>query len=187
MAGDVEDFLRRLIEKQLGQKQPQRPAAQPIQRPAPPQRQSPPARQAPQQQRRPVPRRLQAEIIEEDVEVVDAESVGTESVANHVQKHLDTGEFQSRTGRLGAGVRAEEAELQAHFRQTFGSGPQGALTRTSASVTDTAPTAVSSGSAAGGPSLAAEIRNLIGSPNDLRRAFILGEILRRPDPDVQGP
>jgi len=179
MAGDVEDFLRRLIEKQMAQKQqPQRAAPQP-QQPAP---QRPVAR-------RPVPRRLKAQIIEDVVEVIDAEPVRGESVAQHVSQHLDAGEFQSRSGRLGAGVRDEEAAMQSHFKETFGSGPKGNLSSSTSGVTGNAPDssnqAATTAAAAieTGQSLASQVLNTIGSPNDLRRAFILGEVLRRPNFD----
>lgn len=175
MSGDVEDFLRRLIEKQQAQKPPQRPTPQRA------------ARQRPAQQprsaatpRQPVPRRLAAEVVE-DVEIIDAEPVNQESVARHVATHIDTHEFQTRSGRLGAGVRDEEAALESHFRETFGSGPKGALANTSSSVTDASP-----GAEAKGPSAASQILGMIASPNDLRRAFILGELLRRPDFDELG-
>lgn len=189
MAGDVEEFLRRLIEKQMGQ-QPQRPAPQQPQRPA--QQRPAQPRQAPAA-RRPVPRRLKAEIIEDVVEVIDAEPVEAESVARHVSKHLDAGEFQSRTGRMGAGVRQEEAALQSHFKDTFGGGPRVSLNSTSSAATgaatggaaDSSNDAATTAAAAivSGPSLASQVLNTIGSPNDLRRAFILGEVLRRPDFD----
>lgn len=179
MSGDVEDFLRKLIEKQMGQKQrpaPQRPVAQ--------------VRPAPQPLRRPPPRMLEPEIVDV-VEIVDAEPASGAGVSRHVNQHMDTSEYQARTGRLGAGVRAEEAALQSHLKETFGSGPKGQLAKSSTVASDStsvnggaAPTtAAAAAQASSGPTIANQIISMINSPNDLRRAFILGEVLRRPSFD----
>lgn len=186
MGNDVEDFLRKLIEKQMG---PQAPAGR---KPAPaqpnrPQQQQRPAAPRPAPRPAPPPPRLtpvlDAQIVDDVVEVVDAEAASGRGVADHVAQHLRTDEFQQRTGQLGAGVLSEEQAVQAHVRQAVGQGPQGALARGS-SVSTNSESASSHApmmTVADVAQIGAGIVGLLRSPRDLRQAFILGEVLRRPE------
>lgn len=134
-----------------------------------------------------MPQILQAEVIEE-VEIVDVEPVTGDDVAQLVERHLNTTEFQNRTGRLGAGVREEEEANRRHYEQVFGTGPKSALSTTTgmsgqAPSTSSGPAGGEAGLGPGIHPLAADLFAALSSPRELRRALILGEVLRRPDFD----
>ena len=111
--------------------------------------------------------------------MVEAEAVTGDDVAESVARHLDSSRVTEHAAHLGKEVIQTQDSLAAHQRQLFGSGPKGKLAKSGpdTSTTGTAPTVTTDQS----PSAAREIAALFRSPQDLRTAFILSEILRRPE------
>ena len=183
MRDEVEEFLRRVAQMRA-QAEAQARAAQ--QRPAqpPPQPQQP---QRPPQQRMPLdprpqqpPPRLAAPREEvlylepADVEVIDAElAEGTDRPGS--KGYFGSAEkFDQRARKLGAEVDQADDRLDAHLHQVF-DHQTGSIHQS----TDQAAAAPSDAKRAG--FTAGSIVDLLRSPDNIRNAIILGEILRRPD------
>jgi len=162
---ELENLLKEIAEAQ-------QPAAQ---RPVPPRPQ--PARQpqgrpaaAPQPQRTRPQRPAQAAADVLDAEIVDAAPVRRRAeVTKHVERHLDTSDITAGTTRLGAEVGLADEKVEAHLHEKF----DHKLSRM-----DDPDDKVG---AEAGAAFAARIAEMFRSPQSIQQAFILNEILNRPE------
>ncbi|ADB14803.1 hypothetical protein Psta_0107 [Pirellula staleyi DSM 6068] len=178
MADDIEEFLRRAIQRRMEAEKRSRggqAAEQPPQQAAPPPRpiQPPTRRQPPQQQR---PRTIATPF--EQPMVVEAEVIEAPVAkrAERMQKELEK-DFKSstqmgeRVKRLGQEVGLADDNLDAHLHQTFdhtvGSLTQGQQIE-----------AAAEGPRATVSPVATEVLKLLANPKSLAAAFILNEILQ---------
>jgi hypothetical protein len=167
MSDEIDEFIRRAAERRK-QGQGQRKTQQ---RPA----QSAPSPVARERTR---PRMLQPEVL--DAEIVSAEVVP--DIATSVSQHLDT-----RTSHFGEEPGLADDRVEARLHQTFDhklgqltqSGPIVAQQTTVRSATDNAAEVTTS------PANEALgfLINALRTPQNLRQAVILGEILTRPEHD----
>jgi hypothetical protein len=100
-----------------------------------------------------------------------------EDVATHVRKHLDTQEFEQRTGSLGKLAELDDT-VDEHVQQSFDHRlgtlvDQGVSTEAEGSGATMAEPGVAVAAAAG-------IAEVLANPESLRNAIILQEILRPP-------
>jgi hypothetical protein len=157
---EIDEFLRRAADNLKPKRQT---AKQPPKAPPPP------------PQKKQPPRRL----VEIAQEVQELPVQKRESVAAHVQKHLSTEDFEVRASQLvDEDMRAGDRQREAHRQQVFGHRV-GTLTDTSvfeAAPTEQAGNVVTQTAAAGLP-----LASLLASPESLRRAIVLNEILTRPE------
>jgi hypothetical protein len=97
-------------------------------------------------------------------------------------RHLDTGEFSARASQMTEDMKRGDAEREQHFQQTF-SHKLGRLTDTSVAgdkaIAAEAPTASTAPVPPATPSDWLPLPTT--KPEDLRRAFMLNEILQRPE------
>jgi len=121
---------------------------------------------------------IDAEVLE-DVEIIEPESgvLAGESVAEHVQHDIGSAGFAQRGARLTAGVDAADERMEAHLHQVFEHklGELGARTSVAAdSVLD------DDSGRARGPQTSLDIRKLFSTPENVRNAILLNEIIQRP-------
>jgi hypothetical protein len=116
-----------------------------------------------------------------DVEIVEAEPVVAEDVATHVAKHLNTREFSERTSHLGEHVGMADDDMDAHLHQKFDHklGRLGGALKSQ--VSDSDASAYEQPQAAPASSGATEIAKLLRTPQNVRNAIVLSEILTRPE------
>lgn len=180
---DLGDLIGKFLEG-LGQGQ-QRPQPQPAQhrpqpqRPRPDRAERPGARNAgkggrPGGQPRVASAPPPPEVVAADI--VEVEPVSGDDVAEHVERHLSNSEFRQRAARLGDEVVHAPDDIQQHIADVFGHGPKGRLTSGKPTVATPGDTVASTAATP-----AAELAHLLRSPKDLRMAFILSEVLRRPE------
>lgn len=167
---DVQEFLRRASEQRQRESQRQQQPAKAKQQRSQQQRpqQKKPPQPSQQQQRKPktIARPLTAEVAQDPMR--------EPSVGAHVQKHLSEKPFQDRSTHLSQ-VAEAPSQIDSHLHQVF-DHQVGRLTTGTESDDDPA----SEGPrAAVTPAVA--IGYMLGNPDSARQAFILGEILRRPD------
>jgi hypothetical protein len=168
MAKDIEEFLKMAAQRRrdaAARAQTTPPAAPP----------PTPAQPAQPVQRKPSKKTRQPPVIlgEDDVEVIPPRR---ESVSKHVQQHINTGRIKQRVRRLGAEVGQADEKLEARLHDTF-DHQVGHLTQPSISPDDS----VAQGKAA---SRARQAQlAFLSSPQNLRQAIILSEILQRPNWD----
>jgi hypothetical protein len=160
---EIEQFLKR-----AGQRRSEKPARDraagppPSRPPKPPQ----PARE---------PLREQA------VDVEPVEHRGFDDVATSVEKHMANRSFAQRAEHLADDIERADEDMEAHLQQAFshkvgtlaGESPQASA----AAVTDTASKVTDEGSTAMATALAA----MLATPQGMRQAILLGEILVRPE------
>jgi hypothetical protein len=177
MRNEVEEFLKR-VARMRAEAEAQARGGQ--QRPLAPQPAAPiaPAPQpatvfAPPAQNLAYPSPIEAE-------VVDAELAETsDAVARHVTQHLrGTEEIAEHTRQLGADVDLADDKLEAHLHQVF----DHQLGRLKTTATDQAAAAASDVKRTG--FTAGSIAGMLLSPDSIRNAIVLGEILRRPDEGI---
>jgi len=152
------------------------------------------ARQAQQTARPPVapvrPTPQPARLVElaevEDAEVVEAEEVSGDDVAELVNRHLDTGAFRERASHLGESVKSADEGFESHLHQTFEHrlGSLGASTSAAEdSVLDDDENQAKAANAKDSVKRAEssqEILTLLRSPQALRNAIIMAEIITPP-------
>ncbi|NLF68177.1 MAG: hypothetical protein GX575_03880 [Candidatus Anammoximicrobium sp.] len=127
-----------------------------------------PPRSAPQRPPVSRPTPVDAEVL--DAEIVDAEPVRRRAaVTQHVEKHLDTGDVTAHAAQLGAEVGLADEKVEAHLRQKF----DHELGRMSDPEDEAG--------AAAGAAFAARIAELFRNPQSIQQAFILNEIINRPE------
>lgn len=169
MPDDIEDFIRRAAERRKQQQQGQPAQRKPAERPAAP---------VPAQPRVPLAAPLKpAPVVE--AEIVSAEVV--EHVSSHVATHLSTTQFDQRAAQLGEETALADDRLEARLHQKF-DHQLGRLTPTS--VTNTAMPGAATTSER--PTMLHVISpgslvEMLRSPQQIRNAIILSEILARPE------
>jgi hypothetical protein len=185
MRDEVEEFLKRVAQMRAqaeaqarAQQQRLAPAAQqPSQQPPQRRQQLPRERPQPARAQQSSPPRLVPETVRyAPAEVVDAElaEVG-DNVARHVAEHLrGPQEIAEHTRHLGEEVDAADEKLEAHLHQVF-DHELGRLKK-SASVTAATPHA-----APAPDTTISEMLQMLSSPASIRDAFVMSEILRRPE------
>jgi hypothetical protein len=99
----------------------------------------------------------------EVVEAVEAPRGG--SVSSHVATHLDSSSFDERAAQLGEKVDLADDNLEAHIHQVF-DHQVGNLATSTGVVREQAPA-----------HLTEAVYDMLDSPQDLRQAIILAEIL----------
>ena len=154
---EIDEFLRRAADNL----KPKQKTAKQTPPKAPPQKQ-------------PAPRRL----VEIKQEMQPLEQAPRETVAAHVQKHLSTAEFDNRATHLVDDMLTVDRQREQHRQEVFGHRV-GTLTDTSVfevEATEQSANIVTQTAAAGLP-----LASLLGSPDSLRRAIVLNEILTRPE------
>lgn len=117
----------------------------------------------------------------QDAEVIEAEEVTGDDVADYVTRHLDSTKFTRRASRLGAEVKSADEGIEAHLHQTFEHrlGQLGASTsQAEDSILDEEENALARATKAAMAS--ASIADMLRSPQSLRNAIILSEILNPP-------
>lgn len=172
MADEVEEFLRRVAQMRAqaeaqARGQQQRPRPQPASPPplAPP----PPARL--------VPARQEVVYLEPaEAEIVDAELTEiSDNVGRHVTQHLSgTQTIAAHAQQLGHEVDLADDKLEARLHQVF-DHQLGQLKSTASSTAATA-------HAATPPDVTvSEMLQMLRSPQSIRDAIVMAEVLRRPD------
>jgi len=164
LTDEVEEFLRRAAERRRGGQ----PHEVEILRPE---------AQAPPQRTATLPSQLAPPRMAELVDPTDEERIGRESVERHTQQHLDTTSYSSRAEQLTTVDDADE-NMQSHLHSVFDHqmGSLGQPTRST-----TADDALVAPAAEVVTLLGAPIAEMLASPQGLRNAFVLQEILRRPE------
>lgn len=160
LTDEVEEFLRRAAERRRGGQ----PREVEILRP---EVQAPPQRTV----NRPAPRAVDAVVL------TDEERIGRESVEKHTQQHLDTTSYASRAEQLTTVDDADE-NMQSHLHSVF-DHQIGSLGQPTQSATADDPASAPAAEAV--TLLGAPIAEMLASPQGLRNAFVLQEILRRPE------
>ena len=161
MAKDIEEFL-----KMAAQRRRESAASPPPAQPIPPRQKTPPKQQ--QKQTRPSP-----VVVESGVEIVPPRR---ESVATHVQKHLDNSRLKKHAEKLGEEVGKADDKLDARLQQKF-DHQVGHLTSSSLGGVETTGKAKVSGKTK--PTLL----NMLASPQNVQQAIVMSEILNRPEWD----
>jgi hypothetical protein len=171
---EIEQFLKRaaaLRAQQARQAQQRGPQERPLQ----PQRAPQPARTPAPPPAAPQPRT--ANVV--DAEVIEADEVSGADVAAYVQRHLGASQFQERASHLAERVRSSDEVFEAHLHETFEHrlgrlGP--ATSRAEDSTLDAEEQAAKAKSVT--PN---ELARLIQSPQGIRNAIIVSELLNRPE------
>ncbi|TWU21895.1 hypothetical protein [Bythopirellula polymerisocia] len=139
LRGEVEDFLREM------QGKPPRPK---------------------QKQKKPKPAVIK---VQQPTPVAAPTSLRSESVREHVRRHISTVEIAQQTSKLGEDVGLADERLESHLQQTF-EHKLGALEH---QVRPAEPKHQNK--------RADDIAQLLRSPAGMRQAIIASEILRRPE------
>lgn len=153
---DIEKFLRNAAARRK-QQQPQQPA--------------PPVQQQPMRPQRP------AEVQYVEPEIVEPEILSGDSVAEHVSQHIANTSFAERAFHLGEEVGLADEHLEERLEGTFDHAV-GSLQDTSVGVQGDEAKATRTNRP---PVQPGDIAQLLASPQNIRQAIILNEILRRPD------
>ena len=181
MRDEVEEFLKRVAQmRQAAEAQakaqqqrpkPVAPATAPPQRnvPPPPPRPAPPQRLVPPRQEITYVEPPQAELVEADV--VDRSEGFSRRVAQDLR---GSAQIAEHTRRLGEEVDLADDKLAAHLHQVF-DHDLGRLKKT-ASESAGAPIA-----AAASEVTVSELLKLLRSPDSIRDAIIMSEVLKRPE------
>lgn len=185
MADDIEEFLRRAIQRRMEAEKQNRGGAggqQPAPQQAPRPLQPPPRRQAPQRgqqtgQQQPARPRTIASPVDQPM-VIEAEVVdgSVDMRSRKMQHELDrdfrsSSEISQRVERLGQEVGLADDKIDAHLHATF-DHEVGSLGK-SRSINDEASVARPDTSP-----IAREVMTLLANPKSLAAAFILNEILQ---------
>jgi hypothetical protein len=172
MNDEVENFLRRVAqmraeaEQVKGQPRPAPPKAPPKRRePKPP---PPPARLVPARTEMPVSQPV-------EVEIVDAElAVRGDNVGRHVAEHeRRTEQIAEHARHLGEEVDLADDKLEAHLHEVF-DHQLGRLKKSSIE-------AGAQGRQAAVEVTALQLQQMLRTPQSIRDAIIMSEILRRPE------
>ena len=177
LRAEVEEFLRRAQGKPARQQQPAQPKParlqrqrtaqqQPLEpRPIEPRPVERPLREAASRPPQPAEPLARRRLKPQPPQPVDLRS---ESVVEHVARHVSTREIAEHTSHLGEEVAQADDHLEAHLQEKF-SGQLGSLQHREQEVVEQ------------GPSIAEEIRDLISQPTGMRQLIVANEILRRPE------
>jgi hypothetical protein len=113
-----------------------------------------------------------------EAEVVSAELAGTDRIGTAVARDFaGTRQIDQRTAQLGERVGLADDTLDAHLHQAF----DHEIGRLRTSTAGPAAASPSEGTTVGGSPAANSILQMFRSPENLRNAIILSEILARPE------
>lgn len=170
---EIEEFLKRAAAMRARQQGAQ---ASPPRQPAAPAPAPPPQRPAPLS---PLSRRSQSDIVE-DAEVIDAEEVDIEGVSRSVARHLDNSAFRERSTHLGERIKSADEAIESHLHETF-EHRLGTLGGKTAQAEDSAlDDDENTARQAAASSTQFDLRSLLQSPQSVRNAIILSEVLNPP-------
>lgn len=175
---EIEEFLKRAAAMRARQQQ-----AAGAPRPATPPAPTPPPARAPLA---PLTNRLPQSSVRdlepiEEAEVIEADAVSGDDVAADVERHLDVSGFRDHISHLGESIKSSDEAIEAHLHQTFEHrlGTLGGRTETAEDSTlDDDENAAKTGPVRA--STAADLREQIRSPGQIRNLIILSEILTPP-------
>jgi hypothetical protein len=113
-----------------------------------------------------------------DADVVLLDEPRRESVASSVEKHLQTGSFEKRAAHLTDDITRAEEQMEEHLQAAFGRrvGTLADAPIAAGPVTDTPVAAIDDA-----PPAAAAFAQILRTPQGMREAIVLGEILARPE------
>jgi hypothetical protein len=116
----------------------------------------------------------------QDAEVLEAEEVTGDDVAEYVTQHLDSSSFTQSTRRLGADIKSADEAIEAHLHQTFEHrlGQLGGMTAQAEDSTLDEDENLAAKAQKHVPALS--FTDLLHSPQNLKNAIILAEILNPP-------
>lgn len=192
MAKDIEEFLRRAAERRRQQQgksaQPPQPTARQPQRPAPqqpPRSRTSPGRSVPQEpmiiedvevvspppRRKPKPRPQKQRVARQDMR--------RQSVAEHVESHLDTSKIARHAEDLGSNIAGAHDRIESRIQSRLDNDLSRIDDRPT--VTDDAPAEIFG---AASSELADQLRGMLRDPKSIGNAILLAEILKRPDFDA---
>ncbi|MGD9720886.1 MAG: hypothetical protein AB7O59_14440 [Pirellulales bacterium] len=166
---EIEQFLKR-----ASQRRGERPARERAARTQPPPKapQRSPAR-TPRSATPPAPLR------EEPVDVEPVETRDFDAVAASVEQHIGRRDFTQRTEHLADDIVRADQQMEAHLHEAFdhrvGTLPDQASRQGEARATDTGTEAQRAA-----PAAAAALVEILRTPQGMRQAIVLGEILARP-------
>lgn len=177
---EIEEFLKRAAAMRARQ-QGAAPAAPPGQPPMPAPSASP---LTPLSRVAPLPVSRLSTLEVQDAEVIEADEVSGDDVAEYVTQHLDSTKFSQRASRLGADIKSSDEDIEAHLHQTFVHrlGQLGASTsQAEDSILDDEENAARAASRAAASAISiASVADMLRSPQSLRNAIILSEVLNPP-------
>jgi hypothetical protein len=161
MARDIEEFLRKAAERRQQQKQGQPPQSLPVEPPS-------------------IVRPDRDEEIIETAEIVESRKTPKkkstkrkrETVAEHVDRYLDTSEIKQKTANLGSQV----AKVRDHFETTVHQH----LDHDICSVDDDRQPSAGQSSSATPDGRAMQLKQMLGRPESVGQAILISEILNRP-------
>jgi hypothetical protein len=162
---EIEQFLKRAGQRRGEGQQRERASRPPESRPRAPKQ--PPAPPRPSLRETPV-----------DADVVSGDESRRDSVAASVEKHLQTGTFEKRAAHLADDITRADQQMEQHLQEAFNRrvGTLAGTPVASAPVTDAATAPVEDT-----PSAAAAFAQILRTPQGMREAIVLGEILARPE------
>ncbi len=141
-------------------------------------RQAAAKRQANQQPAQPQRPPMAAEVVEPEIVVYDDIEIG-EDVADHVSHHMDTGQFSDRASHMAEQVGQADEKVEARLHEKF-DHDIGTLKDTSEGAEEFSHDKDQSKPVQ--PSMApSDILQFFRQPQNVRRAIIMSEILRRPE------
>lgn len=152
MAGNLDDFLRRAQERRRQRQQQQE---QPKQRGG--SRRKPPPPPPPPTPREPPPRTL-----------VEPEIIIADVAPEPPRQSIDTSDFAERASHMAEEVALADDDMEAHIHQAF-DHDLGQLTETADQKKLRQDAAAS------------DLMKMLVSPDGIRQAFVMSEIMRRPD------
>ena len=117
---------------------------------------------------------LEPEILEPEQPLVADTVSAIDAVASHVAQRMDTDEFDKRASHLGQRVGLADDAMEAHLHEKF----DHRLGR----LADTSGAGATKGATKGATAIdAAKVAQLLRTPNGLKQAIILSELLNRPE------
>lgn len=174
---EIEAFLRRAAQQRGAAAQRPTAPASPAQTPQPAAPRTLVTRGERIAPLRPADSAVQVEVVEESDE--GTPEMHSMTVAEHVQRHLDTRDFQQRASSITKVDQADE-QLQQRLHQAFDHnlGTLAAKEQAQQAAAAASAAATATKVTAGG------VYAMLKDPNSLRNAIILQEILRRPEGGV---
>jgi hypothetical protein len=128
-----------------------------------------------------VPPRPEPELVVAQPTAAEVREPPRSSVADHVQRFLDSREFEERADRLGDDVEHAADDIIAHLQAVF-DRPLGTLGDMDSGSAAAAAEPVSQVTT----EMAGDIVQLLRNPTSVRNAIVMQEILRRPELPVPG-
>lgn len=176
MAKDIEEFLKMAAQRRAEQKRKEAGAAgQPMPLAQPPQAYSPPVQPQPPVQRPPVVRAPQP--VSQPAKPATRKQPQKKTapkVTGNVRPTIKPERVAEHATRLGEEVGLADDKMDAHIQDVFAHDV--------VTIGESSP-ALEPSQRAKKPSLAADLKKMLGSPQSIRQAIILTEILNRPEFD----